>query len=256
MGPPLMPVQAGFSLSAARPSICIELFLDLICPFSSKMFKTVYNEVLPTLPTDTPINFVLNQVPQPWHPQGTMVHEAALAVKEVAPESYPAYCHAIFKAYDDGAFKDDVTWDKTRRQIYDDCLALLGTDDALKKVDASAVSDLLAMNSGGGNAGNAMTQRERCHVSISGPPCLASASHRPCPLFVLLLHSNVAAPPYAYADIKWAVKYHRCRGVHVTPTVHVNGLEAGIVSSGWSGEQWRAFIEPMGSDKWQGSKLS
>ena len=32
--------------------------------------------------------------------------------------------------------------------------------------------------------------------------------------------------------IKWACKYHRGRGVHVTPTVHVNGLEAGIVSSG------------------------
>ena len=43
--------------------------------------------------------------------------------------------------------------------------------------------------------------------------------------------------------LKWATKLHRVRGVHVTPTVHVNGLEAGIVSSGWTGEQWLKFLE-------------
>ena len=55
--------------------------------------------------------------------------------------------------------------------------------------------------------------------------------------------------------IKWAVKYHRCRGIHVTPTVLVNGLEAGIVSSSWTAAQWKAWLEPMGADNWQGSKL-
>ena len=55
--------------------------------------------------------------------------------------------------------------------------------------------------------------------------------------------------------LKWAVKYHRARSVHVTPTVYVNGLEAGVVSSGWSAEQWRAFLQPMGSDNWQGSAM-
>ena len=38
-------------------------------------------------------------------------------------------------------------------------------------------------------------------------------------------------------QIKWAVKYHRCRGIHVTPTVLLNGLEAPDVSSGWTAEQ-------------------
>ena len=37
--------------------------------------------------------------------------------------------------------------------------------------------------------------------------------------------------------MKWIIKHHRTRGVHVTPTCFVNGLEAGIVSSGWSAEQ-------------------
>ena len=166
------------------------------------VYKTVTEEVMPKL-AGKPISFVVNQVPQPWHPQGTYVHEAALAVKATAPEAYPAYISAIVTAFEAGRFKDDVTIDMSRKQIYSELLGLLATgDDTLKAVDAAAVSSLLTLT-GEGNAGTAMTQH-----------------------------------------IKWACKYHRCRGVHVTPTVHVNGLEAGIVSSGWTGEQWLKFLEP------------
>jgi hypothetical protein len=38
-------------------------------------------------------------------------------------------------------------------------------------------------------------------------------------------------------QLKAAVKVHRKRGVHVTPTVFLNGVEAGDVSSGWSLER-------------------
>ena len=38
--------------------------------------------------------------------------------------------------------------------------------------------------------------------------------------------------------LKFAIKYHRIRGVHVTPTVFVNGIEAPDISSGWTAEQW------------------
>ena len=64
MGPPLLPTQAGFALLAARPAVQVEMFLDLICPFSTKMFKTVYTEVLPKL-AGKDITFVVQQVPQP-----------------------------------------------------------------------------------------------------------------------------------------------------------------------------------------------
>jgi protein-disulfide isomerase len=102
MGPRLFPTQAGFALSAAaRAPIQVELFLDLVCPFSRKMFKTVHSEVIPSLKDDS-ISFVLQQVPQPWHPQGTYVHEAALAVKEVSPSLYPAFVDAVYDAFDAG----------------------------------------------------------------------------------------------------------------------------------------------------------
>ncbi|CAK9057170.1 unnamed protein product [Durusdinium trenchii] len=43
--------------------------------------------------------------------------------------------------------------------------------------------------------------------------------------------------------LKWATRFHRLRGVHVTPTVFVNGLEAGIVSSDWKPDEWEAFLD-------------
>jgi len=212
MGPPLPSVQSGFLLTSAvaRPAIQVEMFLDLICPFSCKMWKAVYKDVLPKC--GDKVGFVINQVPQPWHPQGTYVHEAALAVKDVAPSAYPAYVDAIYTAYSNGRFKDAACWDMTRQQIYEELLALIPVTPECSAVDASAVAERLAAKPE--NAGTAMTQH-----------------------------------------IKWAVKYHRCRGVHVTPTVHVNGLEAGVVSSGWTGEQWLKFLEAEGSDFFQGNGI-
>ncbi|CAE7366947.1 unnamed protein product, partial [Symbiodinium sp. CCMP2456] len=43
--------------------------------------------------------------------------------------------------------------------------------------------------------------------------------------------------------MKWVTKFARTRGVHVTPTVFVNGLEAGIVSSDWKAEEWATFLD-------------
>ncbi len=45
--------------------------------------------------------------------------------------------------------------------------------------------------------------------------------------------------------LKWAVKYHRMRGVHVTPTVFINGIEAPDVSSGWSYKEWLEKLRPV-----------
>ena len=41
----------------------------------------------------------------------------------------------------------------------------------------------------------------------------------------------------------------------MTPTVFVNGLEAGVVGSGWTGAEWKQFLSPMGADNWQGTQL-
>ena len=35
-------------------------------------------------------------MPQPWHPQSSIVHEAALAVAEVAPSKYFDFVDAVY----------------------------------------------------------------------------------------------------------------------------------------------------------------
>jgi hypothetical protein len=209
MGPPLPPTQCGTIVSLAGKSapILIECYLDLICPYSSKLYRTLYEGVLPKLDGD--IIVVIHQVIQPWHPQGTAVHEAALAVKQVSPKAYTTYLNAIYTAFDKGEFKDDKTWDKSRLQIYDDLLALVPSN-----VDAAKVKSLLMPTGTGGNEGNAMLQ-----------------------------------------EIKWAVKTHRTRGVHITPTVFVNGLEASVVSSGWTAGEWLSFLESKGADNFRAEKV-
>ena len=112
MGPPLPPIQSGTTIHGKSPPILIECYLDLICPYSSKVFRTIYDGVLPKLDGD--IAVTIHQVIQPWHPQGTMVHEAALAVKQVSPRAYMTYLNAIYIAFDNGEFQDEKTWkDKT-----------------------------------------------------------------------------------------------------------------------------------------------
>ena len=205
MSPPLPYSQLGTSLSqsSSRRKIQIECFLDLVCPFSCKMFNTLYEGVLPAFKEDPDVEFVLHQVIQPWHPQGVMVHEAALACKRVAPEKYADFVHALYAAYTSGQFKDASAWDKTRSQLHDECLALLPSG-----VNTEAVKALLVRSDSG--SGNEITQ-----------------------------------------ELKWACKIHRTRGVHVTPTVFINGLEAGAVSSGWTKEEWLKFLEKKGEDLFQ-----
>ena len=93
------------------------MFLDLICPFSRKMWVAVC-DLLKTSPSiGNEVCFIMHQVPQPWHAQGSYVHEAALAVKEVAPDLYPNYIGAIYECFDKGKFTDRDTWEKSRTQI-------------------------------------------------------------------------------------------------------------------------------------------
>ena len=78
------------------------------------MWRAV-REVAPSVGDD--VCFIVHQVPQPWHAQGSHVHEAALAVKRVVPEMYPAYVDAVFAAFDVGRFADRDTWEKSRAQV-------------------------------------------------------------------------------------------------------------------------------------------
>ena len=44
-------------------------------------------------------------------------------------------------------------------------------------------------------------------------------------------------------DVKVMVKANRLFGVHVTPTVVFNGIVEGGISSGFSAEEWREWLD-------------
>ena len=46
-------------------------------------------------------------------------------------------------------------------------------------------------------------------------------------------------------QMKFAIKYHRVRSVHVTSTVFLNGVESPDISSGWTAEQWHEKIAAL-----------
>eukprot|EP00451_Oxyrrhis_marina_P041550 CAMPEP_0204400274 /NCGR_PEP_ID=MMETSP0470-20130426/4000_1 /ASSEMBLY_ACC=CAM_ASM_000385 /TAXON_ID=2969 /ORGANISM="Oxyrrhis marina" /LENGTH=201 /DNA_ID=CAMNT_0051395135 /DNA_START=54 /DNA_END=659 /DNA_ORIENTATION=- len=197
MPPPLPPCPLGWAHKVQpSPVVSLELFLDLCCPFSAKMFG-VLERVAPAIEEKHPgkVQFRVFNVPQPWHAQSSYMHEVALAACQIEGMEPWSVHSEIFK--NQAQFFDDATIDKTRKQIYEE-LAALVTSEAEKK---EAILQKLVIAPGSGNCGHAMQQ-----------------------------------------TLKFYVKYHRARSIHVTPTVLVNGLEAGEISSSFTEEQWMEWL--------------
>lgn len=195
-GPPMPSTPLGVKRPGGGSDILVELFLDLCCPFSKKLFETVANNVAPHY--EGTVSFVVHSVVQPWHAQSSYMHEASLAVLDMSgPAAFWKFLRHVFARQEE--FFDDAVYEMSRRDIY----ALLADVAHAAEIVAepSALLSRLELT-GPGNAGNSATQR-----------------------------------------LKWATKLHRTRGVHVTPTVYVNSLEAGIVGSGWTDKEWFNFLD-------------
>ncbi|TRX88772.1 hypothetical protein FHL15_010342 [Xylaria flabelliformis] len=209
----LAPKFAGQKLVFSTPAVTgavpptlhtLELFLDYVCPFSARQFKTIYNVVAPLIKSSpkwaSSVQFIFRQQIQPWHPSSTLTHEAAVAVLQVAPEKYWAFSDALFA--DQTSYFDVSVVNETRNQTYRRLAKLA----ASVGVDEAAVYDRLAISEkpaddGSLNTGNKVTN-----------------------------------------DIKVLVKTARLVGVHVSPTVIFNGVVANDISSGWTKEQWEEWL--------------
>ena len=202
----LAPKFAGQAYSAgltAKTIHTIELYLDYVCPFSAKMFNTLYSKVLPELPKKHPskVQFLFRQQIQPWHPSSTLVHEAGAAVLRLAPDKFWPFSAALFEHQKE--FFDVNVLEEARNDTYRR-LAKLAAGVGL---DEGKVFDLLKISDKPGedgslNVGNQVTE-----------------------------------------DLKLMVKANRRTGVHVTPTVLFNGIEEGSISSGFTGEQWEVWLD-------------
>ncbi|KAK0753817.1 hypothetical protein B0T18DRAFT_313230 [Schizothecium vesticola] len=200
------------STTLSTPSHTLELYLDYVCPYSAKLFQTLYHTVLPALstsPLPAPLSVIFRQHIQPWHPASLLTHEAALAVLRLtdsSPSAFYAFSAALFAAqkeyFDVNVVRED------RNATYHRLARLAASTEGVG-VTEEDVYELLAVpdvpgEDGALNVGNRVT-----------------------------------------GDVKVVVRMGRERGggVHVSPTVVFDGVVAPEAESSWDGERWGGWLK-------------
>ncbi|KAF2415789.1 hypothetical protein EJ08DRAFT_654835 [Tothia fuscella] len=201
----LNPKYAGQIFSSGiqpRAVHTLELYLDYVCPFSKKMFQTLYTGILPTIKEKYHgrVQFIFRQQIQPWHPSSTHTHEAGIAILKLSPDKFWEFSNALFDKQTE--FFDVNVVNETRNNTYKR-LAKIAAGVGLKEQE---VFDLLEIGDkpkpdGSLNTGNGVTD-----------------------------------------DVKVLVKINRLVGVHVTPTVLFNGVIENSISSSFSTDQWEDWL--------------
>lgn len=203
--PPKFAGQLLTTASKTEAKHTIEIYLDYVCPFSAKIFKTFYTKVQPIIEkqyASPGVRVIFRQQIQPWHPSSTLTHEAGAAVLRVAPQSFWAFSEKLFEQQKD--YFDVNVVNETRNDTYKRLARLAGS---VEGVDEKTIYDLLVVpdkpaSDGSLNIGNKVTD-----------------------------------------DVKFQVKANRVTGVHVTPTVLFNGVEERSISSSWTAEQWEEWLK-------------
>ncbi|KAK3897533.1 hypothetical protein C8A05DRAFT_47891 [Staphylotrichum tortipilum] len=200
--------SATTSLSTDPPHT-LEFYLDYVCPFSAKIFKTLTTTTIPHIrstPTlSSNLQLIIRQQIQPWHPSSTLVHEAALAVQRLTSGSSAAFWAFSAALFDNQrAFFDEAVISETRNETYRRLAKLAAQSvEGVSEEEVYALLEVKGVGEDGvaRNVGNAVT-----------------------------------------GDVKLIVKMARLTGVHVTPTVLFDGVVVGEISSGWTGEQWVEWL--------------
>lgn len=203
--PPKFSGQLMASSSSNEAKHTIELYLDYVCPFSAKLFKTFYSSVRPLIESKytTPgVRVIFRQQIQPWHPSSTLVHEAGAAVLQVSPKSFWKFSESLFEHQKE--YFDVNVVNESRNETYKRLAKLAGS---VEGVEESKILDLLLISDKTGDDGSLNTGNKVTN------------------------------------DIKLMTKANRLTGVHVTPTVLFNGVEERSISSGWTKEQWEEWLK-------------
>jgi len=170
MPPPIPRRPIGWTMGPANADVKLGMFLDYVCPFSAKQYKALREEVYPAY-KDKSFSVTMYHQVQPWHPQGTICHEAGLAVGELSGhDAFFKFSDELFATAKDKFF-DVHTFDMTRNDLISKVCEIAGTTGT---ADPEEVKKLLAMlvvkdeNSVyAKNPGSAMTQ-VRCRLAWPG----------------------------------------------------------------------------------------
>ncbi|KAG4025871.1 hypothetical protein MFRU_049g00420 [Monilinia fructicola] len=202
--PPKFAGQRFLASKNKEPALhSLELYLDYVCPFSAKLFNTVYTKVFPLIKQkyEDKVEIIFRQQIQPWHPSSTLVHEAGVAVLTLSPSSFYSFSAALFQQQKD--FFDVNVVNETRNATYKRLAKIAGEVgvDEEKVYDLLKISDKPAED-GSLNTGNGVTD-----------------------------------------SLKRLVKVNRLVGIHVTPTVVFDGAVENSISSSFTAEQWEEWLD-------------
>ncbi|KAH6853929.1 hypothetical protein B0I37DRAFT_360701 [Chaetomium sp. MPI-CAGE-AT-0009] len=171
------------------------------------MFNTLLTSALPHIRANPNIanrlQLIIRPQIQPWHPSSTLVHEAALAVQQLT-------LRGVSDRF--WVFISELFAHQT--EYFDEAVA--------------------------GETRNAtylrLARLARETVGLDEDEVYKL-------LEVKQLDGGKNAGNGVTADVKTVVKMARLTGVHVTPTVLFNGVVAAEISSGWTGEDWKAWLD-------------
>ncbi|TFY69183.1 hypothetical protein EVG20_g3257 [Dentipellis fragilis] len=125
----------------------LDVFLDYVCPYSSKLSFTIDRVVKPLFEAggryEGKVKLIFRPQVQPWHGASTFVHEAGLAVARVAPDKFWAFSLALFKRQEE--FYDIPTSNLTPVQIREKLAEVAA--EVLPQSKIPAFKDLLALKS-------------------------------------------------------------------------------------------------------------
>ncbi|KAI0976766.1 hypothetical protein F4678DRAFT_414430 [Xylaria arbuscula] len=197
--------SAPTATSGVAPAVhTLEFFLDYVCPFSAKQFNTVYNVVAPLVRSNPKW---ASNVQFIFRQQIQPWHPSSTLTHEAALAVLQTTPEK-FWSFSDALFKDQQAYfdvnvvNETRNQTYRRLAKLASSVGA----DEATVYDRLA---------------------IPDKPAADGS---------LNVGNKVTN------DLKVLVKTARLVGVHVSPTVIVDGVVANDISSGWTKEQWEEWL--------------
>ncbi|OBA24267.1 hypothetical protein METBIDRAFT_38236 [Metschnikowia bicuspidata var. bicuspidata NRRL YB-4993] len=184
----------------------VDLFLDYNCPYSAKIYYK-FLKVIPKLNQKHPgkFQFVFINVVQPWHPNSVLLHEFSLVVAESLRKNDPETSNEKFWA------TSKVLFDNIER-FYDSATVSLGRNEIYKLISDVVQKDLdFPLDKEGILGALSIKEADVPDASNSGND--------------------------AITDMKYFARYMRTIGVHVTPSVSVNGIVNTSVSSQLSEEE-------------------
>ncbi|KAJ1954197.1 hypothetical protein IWQ62_005815 [Dispira parvispora] len=156
--------NVGHRLGPSSAPTVIEAYLDYACPFSKLFYRRFVEDVFPYIQKtySDQVQFIFRHQVQGWHPQSTLLAEAALAVESVDPQAFYPFSTALFAHQQD--YFDEAIYNRSWHDLHQS-LANLASQVG---VDPARVQTLLAIKHSPEpkNLGNQVTGQLKSHIKL------------------------------------------------------------------------------------------